>query len=54
LNFTYTSSGGIDPQFDTSYSLAFRPYDTTLTLRYRKNESVVVEEPYRNILNVSG
>jgi hemolysin activation/secretion protein len=46
LNFTYTRSDGIDPQFDISYSLPFTPYDTTLTLRYRKNESVVVEEPF--------
>jgi hemolysin activation/secretion protein len=46
LNFTYTRSDGIDPQFDISYSLPFTPYDTTLTFRYRKNESVVVEEPF--------
>lgn len=46
LNFTYTRSSGVNPQFDIWYSVPFTPFDTTLTFRYRKNESVVVEEPF--------
>jgi len=49
LSFAYGASEGATPQFDISYTLPFTVYDTALTLRYRKNEFDVVEEPFDDL-----
>ena len=49
VSFTYSGSSGVNPDFDVWYSLPFTPYDTTATFRYRKNEAIVVEEPFRSL-----
>ena len=46
LSFTYGRSAGLDLQVDTSYVLPLSPRDTTVMLRYRRNISSVVEEPF--------
>jgi len=46
LSLSYGRSEGIDPQIDASYSLPFTARDTTLNLRYRKNDFAVIEEPF--------
>jgi len=52
FSFTYGRSEGVNPLIDTSYSLPFTPYDTTLTASYRRNDFLVVEAPF-NTLNIS-
>jgi len=49
LSFTYGQSSGIFPEIDTSYILPFTAYDTTLILRYRKNDFNVVEQPFKDL-----
>lgn len=49
LHFAFGASEGATPQLDVSYSLPFTAYDTTLTLRYRKNEFEVVEKPFDDL-----
>jgi len=49
LSFAFGASEGANPQLDISYSLPFTVYDTTLTLRYRKNEFDVVEAPFDDL-----
>lgn len=49
LSFTYGQSSGIFPEIDVSYTLPFTAYDTTLTLRYRKNDFNVIEEPFKDL-----
>jgi len=44
LNFTYGRSSGLDLQVDTSYTLPLTPRDTTVSLRYQRNDTLVVEE----------
>jgi hemolysin activation/secretion protein len=49
LSFTYGQSSGIFPEIDVSYSLPFTGYDTTLILRYRKNDFSVIEEQFKDL-----
>jgi hemolysin activation/secretion protein len=49
LSFTYGQSSGIFPEIDTSYTLPLTAYDTTLSLRYRKNDFNVIEEPFKEL-----
>ena len=44
LSFTYGRSEGLNPQFDVWYMLPVTVHDTTLLLRYRKNDYTVVDE----------
>ncbi|MCZ6800901.1 MAG: BamA/TamA family outer membrane protein, partial [Nitrospirae bacterium] len=46
-SFTYGRSEGVDPLIDTSYSLPFTPWDTTLIFQYRQNDFEVVESPFK-------
>ncbi len=49
LSFTYGQSSGILPEIDVSYILPLTAYDTTLMLRYRKNDFSVIEEPFQDL-----
>jgi hemolysin activation/secretion protein len=42
LNFTYGRSAGLDLQVDTSYTLPLTARDTTISLRYERNNSSVI------------
>ncbi|MDH3604659.1 MAG: ShlB/FhaC/HecB family hemolysin secretion/activation protein, partial [Candidatus Tectomicrobia bacterium] len=42
LNFTYGRSAGLDLQVDTSYILPLTARDTTISLRYQRNNSSVI------------
>jgi hemolysin activation/secretion protein len=46
LSFTYGRSAGLNPEIDTSYSLPLNARDTTVSFRYRRNNSSVIEEPF--------
>jgi hemolysin activation/secretion protein len=46
LSVTYGRSSGLDPQIDASYTLPLTARDTTASFRYRRNATVVVEEPF--------
>ena len=46
LSLTYGRSEGIDTQIDAMYSVPFTAHDTTVNLRYRKNDFAVIEEPF--------
>jgi hemolysin activation/secretion protein len=43
LSITYGRSSGLNPQLDASYTLPVSPRETTFGLRYRRNDSSVVE-----------
>lgn len=43
VSVTYGRSAGLDLQLDTGYTLPFNRYDTTVSLRYRRNSASVVE-----------
>jgi len=47
FSFTYGGSRGAHPIIDTSYSLPLNRYDTTFTASFRRNDSLVVAEPFR-------
>jgi hemolysin activation/secretion protein len=49
LSATYGYSSGLDLQIDASYSLPLTARDTTLFLRYRRDATVVVEEPFKDL-----
>ena len=49
LSFTYGQSSGIFPEIETSYSLPFTAYDTTLILHYRMFNFKVIEEPFKDL-----
>ena len=49
LTFTYGQSSGIFPEIDTSYTLPFTAYDTTLVLRYRKNDFDVIQKEFKDL-----
>ena len=49
LSFTYGQSSGIFPEIDANYTLPITAYDTTLSLRYRKNDFNVIEEPFKDL-----
>lgn len=44
--FTYGHSDGVSPQIDAGYTLPLTARDTTITLRYRRNDFLVVEAPF--------
>ena len=44
LSLTYGRSEGLNPQIDVWYLLPVTVYDTTLLLRYRKNDYAVIDE----------
>ncbi len=46
LSLSYGRSEGVNPQIDAWYSLPFTARDTSLTMRYRRNDFDVVEEPF--------
>jgi hemolysin activation/secretion protein len=46
LSVTYGRSSGLNPQIDASYTLPLTPRETTLGMRYRRNESSVVEATF--------
>lgn len=49
LSLTYGRSEGVNPQIDAWYCVPFTAQDTSLTLRYQKNNYVVVEEPFDDL-----
>lgn len=51
FSLTASRSEGSDLQVDASYTLPLNPRDTTLNLRYRRNDSSVVEETF-DILDI--
>lgn len=46
FGLTYGRSGGVDPLLDVRYALPLTARETLLTLQYRKNDFLVVEEPF--------
>jgi hemolysin activation/secretion protein len=46
LSFGYGRTQGLFPQIDTWYALPLSASDTTLSVRYRKNDSEQVEAPF--------
>jgi hemolysin activation/secretion protein len=55
LSATYGRSQGLRPQFDVWYVTPINAYDTTLLLRYRKNDTDNVDETFKplDIVNKS-
>lgn len=53
LSLTYGYSDGVNPLIDTSYAIPLNAHDTTLLLRYRKNDFVVVDEGFKPLDIVS-
>jgi hemolysin activation/secretion protein len=58
LSFTYGQTSGPDPVIntgmttpiiDTYYTLPLNAYDTTLNIRYRKNNYLTIESPFENL-----
>jgi hemolysin activation/secretion protein len=47
FSFTYGRSRGVNPIVDTSYSLPLNRYDTTFIASYRRNDFLVVANPFR-------
>jgi hemolysin activation/secretion protein len=45
----YGRSHGVDPQLTTRYILPVNAYDTTVAVEYRKNDFLVVEEPFKSL-----
>jgi hemolysin activation/secretion protein len=53
LSAQFGYSAGTDLQIDASYTFPLTARDTTLMLRYRRNDTIVVEEPFEPIDIVS-
>lgn len=49
LSLTASLSEGSQLNLDTSYTLPLSPRDTTLNLRYRRNDSSVIEETFETL-----
>lgn len=49
LTFTFGRSPGLKLQVDTSYTLPLNRWDTTLSLRYRRNDTSVVEARFEDL-----
>jgi len=49
LNLNGVTSGDSNPQMDISYSLPITAHDTSLTLRYRRNNHTVTEGNFENL-----
>jgi len=46
FSFTYGFSEGLNPLIDTGYAIPVSAWDTTLSFRYRKNDSTVVDDVF--------
>ncbi|MGH7209404.1 MAG: ShlB/FhaC/HecB family hemolysin secretion/activation protein, partial [Nitrospiraceae bacterium] len=46
FSFTYGRSEGANPIIDTSYALPLNRYDTTFSPYYRRNDYLLVEQPF--------
>ncbi len=53
FSFSYGRSRGVNPIISTSYSLPLNRYDTTFIASYRRNDFLVVQDPFR-ALNLNG
>ncbi|TKB66536.1 MAG: ShlB/FhaC/HecB family hemolysin secretion/activation protein [Nitrospira sp.] len=53
FSFSYGRSRGVNPIISTSYSLPLNRYDTTFIASYRRNDFLVVENPFR-FLDLNG
>ena len=49
LSVTYGRSPGLRLQINASYNIPLNAYDTTLGLRYQRNQTVVVESPFQDL-----
>ncbi len=49
LTAQYGRSEGIDPQLTLRYALPITVHDTTISAEYRKNDFIVVEEPFESL-----
>ena len=49
LRLSYGRSQGINPQLDIWYAFPVTAHDTTVNMRYRKNDFSVVEEPFESL-----
>ncbi len=49
FSFTYGISEGLNPLLDVWYAVPFTAYDTTLMLRYRKNDATVVDDVFDDL-----
>ena len=49
FSFTYGRSRGVNPIIDTSYSLPLNRYDTTFIASYRRNDFLVIADPFRSL-----
>jgi len=49
FSFTYGRSRGVNPIVDTSYALPLNRYDTTFIASYRRNDFLVVTDPFRSL-----
>ena len=47
FSFTYGRSRGVNPIVDTSYAIPLNRYDTTFIASYRRNDFLVVANPFR-------
>lgn len=46
-SFTYGQSRGVNPIIDTNYTIPLNRYDTTFFFGYRRNDFLVVEQPFK-------
>lgn len=49
FNVTFGRSPGLKLQIDTSYTLPLNAYDTTVSFRYRRNQSSVIEDQFADL-----
>jgi hemolysin activation/secretion protein len=49
LSVTYGGSRGVHPLVNASYSIPLNAYETTFTASYRRNDFLVVAEPFRSL-----
>ncbi|WP_089717474.1 ShlB/FhaC/HecB family hemolysin secretion/activation protein [Candidatus Entotheonella palauensis] len=52
LSLTASKSEGSELQLDASYTLPFNARETSLGLRYRRNVSSVIEEPFASVFDI--
>jgi len=49
VSFTYGKSSGVDPIIDTFYAVPLTKYDTTFSASYRRNDFIIVEQPFKDL-----
>jgi hemolysin activation/secretion protein len=49
FSFSYGRSRGVNPIISTSYSLPLNRFDTTFSASYRRNDFLIVENPFRSL-----